>query len=139
MTITSGVVCDSSALVALLIDAGPAGTWAATQLSDAAILGPDLAAYETANILRRHELAGLLAPDSAAQAHQDLLNLPIEWWPYEVLAPRAWTLRANLSVYDASYVALAELTGSSLCTLDRRLTRAPGLRCDVLTPPPGAD
>jgi predicted nucleic acid-binding protein len=130
----SGVVADASALVALLIDGGPAGAWAAGCLRDATILAPGLAAYEAANILRRHELAGLLPGDMAAQAHQDLLDLPIEWWPYEVLAPRAWALRGNLTVYDASYVSLAELTGTALCTLDLRLAHAPGLRCQVLTP-----
>ncbi len=36
---------------------------------------------------------------------------------------------------DACYVALAELLGAPLVTLDRRLTRAPGPRCVFLTPP----
>lgn len=130
----SGIVCDASALVALLADGGPAGDWVAEQLRGEALLAPGLAAYEAANILRRQGLAGRLTGDSAAQAHQDLLELPIEWWSYEVLAPRAWGLRANLTVYDASYVALAELTGSVLCTLDRKLAGAPGLHCRIVTP-----
>lgn len=36
--------------------------------------------------------------------------------------------------YDASYVALAELTGATLVTLDRRISRAPDLRCTIATP-----
>lgn len=40
----------------------------------------------------------------------------------------------NLSSYDASYVAVAELTGAPLVTLDRRISRAPSLRCVVATP-----
>ena len=58
----------------------------------------------------------------------------IEQWPYELLATRAWELRRNLSSYDASYVALADLTGATLVTLDARVGRAPGLRCAVATP-----
>ncbi|MGB3185174.1 MAG: type II toxin-antitoxin system VapC family toxin, partial [Ornithinimicrobium sp.] len=51
-----------------------------------------------------------------------------------LLAPRAWQLRHNLTTYDASYVALAELLGATLVTLDLRIGRAPDLRCTVATP-----
>jgi len=51
-----------------------------------------------------------------------------------LLLPRVWELRHNLSSYDASYVALAELIQVSLVTLDRRIARAPGVRCVVTTP-----
>jgi len=53
-----------------------------------------------------------------------------------LLAPRAWQLRQNLSIYDAGYVALAELTDATLVTLDRRISSAPGLRCTIATPDP---
>lgn len=42
------------------------------------LLAPSLVAFETANIIRHHELAGVFAPTSAAQAHADLLDLAIE-------------------------------------------------------------
>ena len=128
------VVCDASALVALLLDSGPDGQWTANALVGADLAAPSLVAFESANIIRRHELAGLVSADQAAQAHADLLDLAIEAWPYEVLAGRTWALRANLSSYDASYVALAELLDATLVTLDRRIARAPGLRCTVATP-----
>ena len=128
------VVCDASALTALLIDGGPDGTWATEAFSGADLAAPDLVDYETANILRRHELAGLISPDQAVQAHLDLLDLAIERWPYELLAIRAWELRLNLPIYDASSVALAELLGATLVTLDRGIGRAPGPRCAIATP-----
>ena len=128
------VVCDASALVALLLDGGSTGRWVAEALTGADLVAPSIVAFETANIIRRHELAGLVSADQAAQAHADLLDLEIEQWPYELLATRAWELRRNLSSYDASYVALAELTGATLVTLDGRVGRAPGLRCAVATP-----
>jgi predicted nucleic acid-binding protein len=54
---------------------------------------------------------------------------------FDSVADRAWELRANLSIYDACYVATAELCRCPLVTLDRRLARAPGLRCDVVVAP----
>lgn len=128
------VVCDASALVALLVDGGRDGRWAADALRGSDLIAPGLAAFEAANILRRHDLAGLISADQASQAHADLLDLAIEHWPYELLAARAWELRRKLSVYDACYVALAELAGVTLVTLDRAIAGAPGLRCVVATP-----
>jgi predicted nucleic acid-binding protein len=128
------IVCDSSALVAVLVDAGPAGRWATAAITGTELIAPHLAVFEAANVLRRHEVAGLIGSDQAAQAHADLLDLPIELWPYDLLASRTWELRRNLSTYDASYVALAELTGATLITLDVRITRAAGVRCTVATP-----
>lgn len=128
------VVCDASVVVAVLLDSGPDGRWATDALTGADLAAPNLLPFEAANIIRRHELAALITADQAAQAHADLLDLAIEQWPYDLLAPRAWELRKNLTSYDASYVALAELLGHALVTLDRRIGRAPGLRCVVATP-----
>ena len=132
---TESLTCDASVLVAMLVDGGPAGQWATSVMTSAGgLLAPHLALFEVANILRRHEMAGLITDDQAAQAHADLLALPIELWPYEPLAARAWQLRRNLSSYDGPYVALAEMTNTRLATLDTRLARAPGVTCGVAIP-----
>ncbi|WP_442790453.1 type II toxin-antitoxin system VapC family toxin [Nonomuraea sp. NBC_01738] len=44
---------------------------------------------------------------------------------------RMWELRGDLTLYDASYVALAEAEDCPLLTGDARLTAAPGIRCEV--------
>lgn len=132
---TEQVTCDASALVALLVDGGPAGQWATSILTPADLLAPHLAVFEAANILRRHQLANIITSDQAAQAHADLLDLPIDLWPYELLAARTWQLRQNLTVYDGSYVALAEMTGTTLVTLDGRIAQAPGVTCVIASPP----
>ncbi len=133
---TERITCDASVLVAMLVDGGPAGQWATSVLTAASdLIAPHLALFEAANILRRHQLAELITAEQAAQAHADLLELPIDLWPYELLAPRTWQLLRNLSVYDGSYVALAEMTATSLATLDTRIARAPGITCVLVTPP----
>lgn len=129
-----GVVCDASAIAALLLDAGADGEWVTQAIGSAPISAPTLLRYETANVIRKHELAGTISPDQAAQAHADLLDLAIELWPYDLLAARAWELRRNLSIYDATYVALAEAMDLVLVTLDSRITRAAGVKCQITTP-----
>jgi predicted nucleic acid-binding protein len=129
------LVCDASALSAVLLDSGDDGVWATEALTDADLAAPALLPWETANVIRRQELGGAIGSDQAAQAHGDLVDLSIELWPYELLAPRAWQLRNNLSIYDAGYVALAETLDVELVTLDRRIARAPGISCIVTTPP----
>jgi predicted nucleic acid-binding protein len=132
--VTARLVCDASAVVALLLDGGPDGRWATDALIGADLAAPALLPFEAANIIRRLELADRINADQAAQAHADLLDLAIEPWPYELLAARAWEIRRNLTSCDASYVALAELLDVTLVTLDRGIGRAPGLRCSVTTP-----
>jgi predicted nucleic acid-binding protein len=133
--VSARIVCDASALVALLLDHGSDGQWVTETIAGSDLVAPSLVEFESANIIRRHELAGIVSTDQTAQAHADLLDLAIEPWPYELLAARAWELRHNLSSYDASYVALAELIGAVLVTLDERIGGAPGLRCTIMTPP----
>jgi predicted nucleic acid-binding protein len=132
--VSSSFVCDASAVAALLLDSGPDGQWVTQTVESGEIAAPALVTYETANVIRKHELAGQISPDQSAQAHADLLDLAIELWPYDLLAARAWELRMNLSIYDATYVALAEITDLTLITLDKRLTKAPGTACRIATP-----
>ena len=131
---TARLVCDASAVVSALLDSGAAGRWVAARLAGAELFAPALMPFECSNILRRHELNGLVSTDQAAQAHADLVDLPVELWRYEVLAPRVWDLRLNLTSYDAAYVALAEALQAPVVTLDERISRAPGITCAVETP-----
>lgn len=51
---------------------------------------------------------------------------PLMRHPVEPLVHRMWSLRANVTAYDASYVALAESLSLPLVTRDRRLSRSSG-------------
>ena len=59
----------------------------------------------------------------------------LELFPFAPFAERIWALRGNLTGYDAWYVALAEALDCPMVTLDRRLSRANGPTCDIITPP----
>ncbi|MFN8121617.1 MAG: type II toxin-antitoxin system VapC family toxin [Thermoleophilia bacterium] len=128
------VVCDASTVVAMLLDGGPDGAWAARAMRGAPLRAPALLPFEAAEIIRRQEAAGVVSADQAAQAHGDLLDLAVELWPHRLLAERVRELRPVLDAHDASYVALAELLAATLVTLDRRILAAPGTRCAIATP-----
>lgn len=128
------VVVDASVLVALTSDVGRIGQWAEHFLSDESLVAPDLALVEATNILRRLELAGKLEHLEAAAAASDLLDLPIELLHFAPFADRVWELRANITSYDALYVAIAECLDMPLATLDRKLAHAPGTGCRFLLP-----
>lgn len=127
------LVVDASAAVALLVDDGPVGRAceAAVEAADA-LAAPALMPFEAGNVLRREAARGAIEPAFAALALADLGRLEVELAPFAALGGRAWELRDNLTLYDASYVALAELLGASLLTLDRRILRAPDLRCEIV-------
>ncbi|GAA4920834.1 putative nucleic acid-binding protein [Stackebrandtia albiflava] len=129
------LVIDASAVVALLTEPGAVGHWVAETISGTTLHAPELMWYEATNILRRARLAGLLSEAHATLAHSDLLDLNINLDPYRDLAGRIWELRDNVTSYDAAYVALAELRGIPLLTLDVKLARASGPRARILTPP----
>jgi predicted nucleic acid-binding protein len=129
------VVLDSSVVVAALIDTGADGRWAEAVLSAGPLAAPHLMPPEVANILRRGALAGEISVDVASLAHEDLIAQRVELFPYHPFATRVWELRANVTAYDAWYVALAEALGIPLATLDARLARANGPRCEFMLRP----
>ncbi len=126
------IVVDASVVANALADDGPDGDLARQRLLDAAELAaPDLVDVETVSVLRRRWLAGDLTARRFSTAVDDLADLTMSRMPTLPLMRRAYELRANVTAYDASYIALAEHLGWILLTADRRLARAAGVRCDV--------
>jgi predicted nucleic acid-binding protein len=124
------LVVDASAVTELLLGR-PAARAVEEQLRghDFDLHAPHLLDVEVLSALRRIVAAGDASPDRAGDAVVDLLDLPLERYPHDGLAPRIWALRANFSAYDAAYVALAEAItdgGAPLLTADARLARAAG-------------
>ena len=92
---------------------------------------PHLLDVEVAQVLRRYALAGDVDAERCCAALDDLAGLPLSRYPHDFLMSRVWDLRANLSAYDAVYVALAEALDAPLLTRDQRLANAPGHRARV--------
>ncbi|HEY5114160.1 MAG TPA: type II toxin-antitoxin system VapC family toxin, partial [Nakamurella sp.] len=95
------------------------------------LTAPELVDLEVASVLRRQAQAGAINVRRAGLALADLAALPLQRAPHLPLLPRCWELRENLTVYDAAYVALAEVLDATLLTGDRRLARASGPRRDI--------
>jgi predicted nucleic acid-binding protein len=96
------------------------------------LAAPHLLDSEVTHILRGLALRGAVTHEHAAIAMDGFAELAIVRYPADWLRPRMWALRHNLSAYDATYVALTELTAAtSLLTTDARLASAAGVRCAV--------
>jgi predicted nucleic acid-binding protein len=79
---------------------------------------------EIAQALRRYARTGQIPTERCRAALEDLCELPLIRHPHDILLPRIWELRNNLSAYDAAYVALAEALDAPLLTRDERLASA---------------
>lgn len=130
------IVVDASAVASALVDGGPAGEWARARVAGRPLAAPAHVFVEVSSVLRRAVLTRALGRDVAALAHEDLIALPITVFPFEPLASRVWELHPAVTAYDAAYVALAEALAVPLVTLDRRLARAGGPRCEFSLPDP---
>jgi predicted nucleic acid-binding protein len=122
----SPVVIDASALVELLLRSDT-GARVERAIGDAALVAPDVVNPEVVQSLRGLERGGKLTSARASTAISRLAESDIARVPTRMLLREMWSMRANLSSYDACYVALARALNCSLLTVDRPLTRAPGL------------
>jgi predicted nucleic acid-binding protein len=123
--------CRASAALSAVLNAGAARRALASEQLHA----PHLIDSEVANGLRRRVAAAQLSAADGWSALNAWRSLGITRYPVFALLQRVWELRDNLSAYDASYVALAELLDCTLLTADRRLSRAPGIRCSITAVP----
>jgi predicted nucleic acid-binding protein len=116
------IVVDASALLEALLRT-PLGASVENRLLDPSesLHVPHLLDIEIAQVLRRFVMARDIGPERAQAALEDLQALPLWRHSHGFLLPRVWTMRDNITAYDAVYVALAEVLEATLLTHDRRL------------------
>lgn len=101
-------------------------------LGDEELAAPHLIDSEVTHVLRGLVHRDVLTREQGDFAMAGFAGLAITRFPADWLRPRMWALRHNLSGYDATYVALAEVTAATaLLTTDARLARAPGIKCSI--------
>ncbi len=126
------IVVDASVLANALGDDEDDGQAARSELRAAGDLAaPDLIDVETVAVLRKRWLARTISDQRFDTAITDLQRWSFARIPTLRLVRRAYELRANVTAYDATYVALAEALGCDLLTADRRLAGATGPRCPI--------
>jgi len=88
------------------------------------LVAPPLLWPEARSALHQLSWRGDLPSEEVTSAHARLSGCPIRARNPDGLGPAAWAIADRYGwakTYDAEYVALAELLGSRMITLDRRL------------------
>jgi predicted nucleic acid-binding protein len=134
LSITFGqnvIVVDASVLAVALGDDLADGQHARQRLAEETLVAPELIDLEVVSVWRRHVAAKLMPARRAASAVADLADLPLRRSSHLPFLHRIWELRRVITPYDAAYIALAEALDVVLVTADARLSRAPGVYCEV--------
>ena len=92
---------------------------------------PHLLDIEVAQTLRRFLLSKQVDRRRVVEALDDLKALRLRRHGHSILLHRVLELHANLTAYDAVYLALAEALEATLITCDAGLAKAPRSRIEV--------
>ena len=124
-------VTDAGVWIRAIVDEEPGGPARMRLMSHASVASPALIDLEFTNVLRGLAMKKSINGRQAERALAEFMQAPIQRYAHLALLDRIWRLRANLTAYDASYIALAELLGVDLLTIDARLASVPGVRCHI--------
>lgn len=128
------IVLDSSAAVDFLVGRGH-GRWVGERLlEDPDLHCPHLVDIEVASALRALVARRVLPAVAAGEALGDFRELAVRRYSHTPLVGRVWDLRTQITAYDASYVALAEVLDAPLLTTDLRLARSHGHHARIVAP-----
>ncbi|HVY35506.1 MAG TPA: type II toxin-antitoxin system VapC family toxin [Caulobacteraceae bacterium] len=127
------IVVDASALVEVLLrTSGAQAVEDRLFARQQTLHAPHLIDLEVAQVVRRYVAKGEIDGERGRLALADLADLSLRRYPHDMLLARIWDLRANLTAYDAAYVALAEALDAPLLTRDQRLAVAAGHYAQVV-------
>ena len=126
------IVVDASAILEVLLRTDDAEKIEARLFGPRETLhAPHLLDVEVAQVIRRYAAKGEIDGERGRAVLEDLSAFRVRRYPHDLLLPRIWELRDNLTAYDAAYVALAEALEVPLLTRDRRLAAAPRHRAKI--------
>jgi predicted nucleic acid-binding protein len=119
------IVVDASALLEVLLNRAAAARLRWRLFAPKETLhAPHLLDVEVLQVLRRYSLRSELSDQDADAVIRIYGSLPIARYTHEPLLERAWQMRANVTAYDAIYIALAEALGAVFVTSDVRLAKS---------------
>ena len=118
------IVLDASVVVELLTN-GTLAESIGNELAgrDESFIVPHLIDVEVVSAIRKMVAGRVIDSHDSGQFLAGLAALPAERYSHTPLIGRIWQLRQNFTAYDATYIALAEATGSVLYTCDEKLRR----------------
>ena len=128
------IVLDASVVVELLTN-GPLADAIRQEFASCneSFLVPHLLEVEAVSAVRRLAAGKRIDAHRSSECLWELAALPAERYSHTPLIDRIWELRHNFNAYDATYVALAEATGSVLYTCDEKLRTGHRARVVVFT------
>lgn len=129
------IVIDASAVLELCL-VTPMAAMVEERLDAAGrdLVAPEIVDLEVLQALRRLVHREDITGQRAEAALDVFRHMPIDRFGHGLLHTRIWSLRHNLTAYDAAYFALAELLEAPLWTRDRKFLSVPGhrVRVDIL-------
>ncbi|MDN5749915.1 MAG: type II toxin-antitoxin system VapC family toxin, partial [Pseudonocardia sp.] len=116
----TGIVLDAAALVHAFTEPTSSALELRERLGGQAVHAPHLLIVEIGSVARRLVLNGKLSPRRGADLLAASIDAADHLYAHGPLSLLAWSLRDNLSFYDATYVALAQTLDLTLVTADAR-------------------
>lgn len=127
------IVLDASAALELLLNTSIGDKVAGIIFSSNETLhAPHLIDLEIAQVLRRFVLKGQIEQGRALEVFDDFSDLGVTRYPHQMLLPRIWSLRDNVTAYDAAYLSLSIELDARVVTCDAALKTIPGFEKRVI-------
>jgi predicted nucleic acid-binding protein len=126
------IVADASVVIELVLGTAVGAEFGDWLLANQpALHAPHLIDVEVLQGLRKLEMLRTILPERARDGLHAFASLRLNRHLHTTLLPRAWVLRANVTAYDAMYLALAEQLEAPLHTRDQPLARAKGHKAKI--------
>jgi predicted nucleic acid-binding protein len=116
------IVIDASAVLEIL-SRTTEGLKLEAGLLSSVLHAPHVIDLEVLNAVRRWERTGVIGPAETTDILNAYLAIGITRYSHTPLVDSIWSLRHNLTAYDAAYLALAQALDAELLTMDSGLRK----------------